>query len=195
MSPQQAASLPIIGGLYHPDVWWVALVNELLGVIVLGGMLLVIYRRYVQKDPQLRTLPADSMVILLLTLVAFSGFPTETFRLLADYATATGAFAPNPAMLPPDKFPLALYDLWGPPWAFAGYLSALALGMLGVIPVVYVIGMVAIKINSAPYPHTQAAWGGITFMMVYLAVCVIIFIVGVWTTLSRKKNEDELVQA
>ena len=71
----------------------------------------------------------------------------------------------------------------------------LALGMLGVIPVVYGIGMVAIKINSAPYPHTQAAWGGITFMMVYLAVCVIIFIVGVWTTLSRKKNEDELVQA
>jgi hypothetical protein len=101
-----------------------------LGLIVLGGMLLVIYRRYVQKDPQLRTLPADSLVLLLLTLIAFSGFPTETFRLLADYTTATGAFAPDPTMLPPDKFPPALYDVWGPQWAFAGYLSALALGML-----------------------------------------------------------------
>lgn len=71
----------------------------------------------------------------------------------------------------------------------------LAVVMLGVIPVVYGIGMVAIKINSAPYAPTQAAWGGTTFMMVYLAVCVIIFIAGVWTTLSRRKNEDEIVQA
>jgi hypothetical protein len=134
MSPQQVASLPLISGLYHPDVWWVALVNEILGVIVLSGMLLVIYRRYVQKDPQLRTLPADSLVILLLTLIAFSGFPTETFRLLADYTAATGAFAPSPAMLPPDRFPPALRDVWGPQWAFAGYFSALALGTLRLGP-------------------------------------------------------------
>jgi hypothetical protein len=134
MSPQQVASLPVIGGLYHADVWWVALVNEVLGLIVLAGMLLVIYRRYIQKDPQLRTLPADSMVILVLTLIAFSGFPTETFRLLADYTTATGAFAPDPTMLSPDKFPPALDDAWGPQWAFAGYLSALGLGMLGLSP-------------------------------------------------------------
>jgi uncharacterized membrane protein len=71
----------------------------------------------------------------------------------------------------------------------------LALVVLGVIPVVYGIGMVAININSAPYAHTQAAWDGTTFMMVYLAVCVIIFIVGVLTILSRRKNEDELDQA
>jgi hypothetical protein len=50
--------------------------------------------------------------------------------LLADYTTATGSFAPDPAMLPPDNFPRALYDAWGPQWAFAGYLSALALGAL-----------------------------------------------------------------
>jgi len=71
----------------------------------------------------------------------------------------------------------------------------LALVMLGVIPVAYGIGIFAIKVNSAPYAPTQAAWGGATFMIVYLAVCGIIFIAGVWTTLSRRKKEDDIVQA
>jgi nitrate reductase gamma subunit len=137
MSPAEAASLPLIGPLYHADVWWVALVNELLGLVVLGGMLLVIYRRYVQKDPQLRTMPADTIIIGLLTLIAISGFPTETFRLLADYTTPAGTFAPSPTMLPPNKFPPVLYDVWGPQWGFAGYLSAWVLGLLKLGPEVW----------------------------------------------------------
>ncbi len=137
MSPEAAASLPLIGQLFHADVWWVALLNELLGLVVLGGMLLVIYRRYIQKDPQLRTLPADSIVIALLTLIAFSGFPSETFRLLADYTTPAGVFAPDPSMLPSDKLPLVLYGVWGPQWGFIGYLSAWVLGALRWSPVVW----------------------------------------------------------
>ena len=137
MSPEAAASLPLIGHLFHADVWWVALLNELLGLVVMGGMLLVIYRRYIQKDPQLRTLPADSIVIVLLTLIAFSGFPAETFRLLADYTTPAGAFAPDPSMLPPDKLPLVLYPVWGPQWGFVGYLSAWVLGALQWSPAVW----------------------------------------------------------
>jgi hypothetical protein len=137
MSPEAAASLPLIGQLFHADVWWVALLNEVLGLVVLGGMLLVIYRRYIQKDPQLRTLPADSIVIALLTLIAFSGFPAETFRLLADYTTPAGVFAPDPSMLPPDKFPLVLYPVWGPQWGFVGYLSAWVLGALRWSPAVW----------------------------------------------------------
>jgi len=70
----------------------------------------------------------------------------------------------------------------------------LALVMLGVIPVAYGIGIAAIKVNSAPYAPSQAAWGGTTFMMVYLAVCVIIFIVGILTTLYRRKKEDDIGQ-
>lgn len=64
----------------------------------------------------------------------------------------------------------------------------LALVMLGVIPVAYGIGVAAIKVNAAPYAPSQAAWGGTTFMLVYLAICVIIFIAGVWTTLYRRKK-------
>jgi nitrate reductase gamma subunit len=134
MSPEAAASLPLIGHLFHADVWWVALMNEFLGLVAMGGMILVIYRRYIRKDPQLRTLPADSIVIGLLTLIAFSGFPTETFRLLADYTTAAGAFAPDAAMLPPERFPFVLHGVWGPQWGFVGYLSALVLGALRLAP-------------------------------------------------------------
>jgi hypothetical protein len=139
MSPMQVASLPLIGHLYHADVWWVALLNELLGLTVLAGMFLVIYRRYIQKDPQLRTMPADNVVIALLTLIALSGFPAETFRLLADYTTPVGVFRPDPAMLSAVKFPAVLYDVWGPQWGFLGYLSAALLGTLRLSPDVWTV--------------------------------------------------------
>jgi nitrate reductase gamma subunit len=137
ISPQEVASIPVVGQLYHADVWWVALLNEALGLVVLGGMLLVIYRRYIHKDPQLRTIPADNIVIILLTLIAFSGFPAETFRLLTDYTTGAGTFAPHPAMLPLDEFPPVLYDVWGPQWGLVGYLSAVVLGVLRLSPNVW----------------------------------------------------------
>lgn len=123
MAPEKAAALPLIGQLFHADVWWVALLNDVLGLIVLGGMLLVLFRRYVRKDTQLRTTRVDTIILVLLTLIAVSGFPTETFRLLADY-TEAGVFSPSPAMLG-EKLPEVLHDVWGPEWGFVGYLGAL----------------------------------------------------------------------
>jgi hypothetical protein len=137
MSPGEAASIPLFGDLFHADVWWVAFVNEILGLVVIGGMLFVIYRRYIEKDPQLRTLPADTVTIALLTLIAFSGFPCEVFRLLSDYTTAAGTFAPNPAMLAPDRLPPVLYGVWAPQWGFAGYHCARILGGFGLSPDVW----------------------------------------------------------
>jgi hypothetical protein len=131
MEPDAVASIPLLGGLFHPDVWWVALLNDILGLIVMAGMILIIYRRYVAKDPQLRTIPADTITIAFLAIIAFSGFPTEASRLLADYTTATGGFHPDPAMLALEQFPPALYSAWGPQWGFVGYASAAALGALG----------------------------------------------------------------
>ena len=137
MSPESVAAIPILGHLFHADVWWVALLNELLGLVVIAGMLLVIYRRRIQKDPQLRTIPADNIVIGLLTLIAISGFFAESFRLLADYTIAAGAFAPDPAMLSPEKLPPVLHDVWGPQWGFVGYLAASLLGALQISPGVW----------------------------------------------------------
>jgi nitrate reductase gamma subunit len=134
MSPAQAASLPLIGQLFHADVWWVALVNELLGLVVLAGMILVILRRYVQRDPQLRTIPADHIIISLLTLVAVGGFLAEAFRLLANYTTPAGLFAPDPSMLSPERFPAVLTPAWGPQWGFLGYGLAWLFGLLKLSP-------------------------------------------------------------
>ncbi len=128
--PEQVAAIPLFGHLFHADVGWVALANEVLGLVTLAGMGLIVYRRYVQRDPQLRTFPGDGLVIALLTFISLSGFPTETFRLLADYTTAGGAFAPDPGLIPAERLPLALHGVWGPQWGFAGYLGARLLGTL-----------------------------------------------------------------
>ncbi len=64
----------------------------------------------------------------------------------------------------------------------------LALIMLGVIPAVYAIGVVAINVNSAPYAPTQAAWGGTSPMLVYLSISAISFVAGAWITINRKKK-------
>jgi nitrate reductase gamma subunit len=137
MSPETIAAIPLFGHLFHADVWWVALLNELLGLVVIAGMLLVITRRYIQKDPRLRTLPADSIVIGLLTFIALGGFLAESFRLLADYTTAAGAFAPDPTLISPERLPPVLYGVWGPQWGFVGYLLASLLGILQLSPGVW----------------------------------------------------------
>lgn len=137
MSPEQVAMLPLIGQLFHADVWWVALLNEILGLAVIAGMILVLYRRYVRRDPQLRSIGADHIIIALLTLIALSGFPAETFRLLADYTQPTGAFSPSPAMLSAERLPLALHGVWGPQWGFVGYVFAQVLGALHLNPGVW----------------------------------------------------------
>jgi hypothetical protein len=72
---------------------------------------------------------------------------------------------------------------------------SLALAMLGIIPVAYIVGIIGIKINSASYAPSQASWGGLTMMMVYLVVCFVTFIIGMWGmyrrtgfSLSPKRN-------
>ena len=52
--------------------------------------------------------------------------------------------------------------------------------LLGVIPAAYLVGGIAIRTNSAGYSSTQAAWGGISPMMVYLGVSLFTFLYGLW---------------
>jgi hypothetical protein len=67
----------------------------------------------------------------------------------------------------------------------------LALPMLGVIPIAYAIGAVGIKLNSAAYAPSQADWGGLPMMMVYMGVCIVTFTAGILVTQSRKKKALE----
>jgi hypothetical protein len=67
----------------------------------------------------------------------------------------------------------------------------LALAMLGVIPAAYAIGTIGIKLNSAGYAASQADWGGMPMMLVYMGICIVTFIAGVWATQSQKKEALE----
>jgi hypothetical protein len=64
----------------------------------------------------------------------------------------------------------------------------LALAMLGVIPAAYIVGMVSIKANSAPYAAPQAAWGGTPMMLAYLSICAISFLAGLIKTRIRAEK-------
>jgi len=56
----------------------------------------------------------------------------------------------------------------------------LALILLGVIPAAYLVGGIAIRFYSAPYTITGADWGGIPMMAVYMSVCLITFLYGLF---------------
>jgi hypothetical protein len=112
-----------------------------LGLALLVGMALVLYRRFVKKDPQLRVNPIDNRIVFLLTAIAISGILTEAFRLLANYTLPSGVFAPAPEMLPPEKLPSVLYPMWGPQWGFVGYGLAWLLGQLQLSPEVWLAAL------------------------------------------------------
>jgi hypothetical protein len=52
--------------------------------------------------------------------------------------------------------------------------------MMGVIPAAYLVGGLAIRFYSADLSNTQAAWGGKPMMMVYMVVCILTFMYGLW---------------
>lgn len=56
----------------------------------------------------------------------------------------------------------------------------LALIMLGVIPAAYLIGGIATHLYSSTYTQTQANWGGIPMVLVYMAVSSLTFLYGIW---------------
>lgn len=68
------------------------------------------------------------------------------------------------------------------------FARGLAMIMLAVIPIVALIGTFAIRFNSAGYLPSQAEWGGLEPMMVYLGICVLTFIAGA-AVMYRQKGE------
>jgi len=52
--------------------------------------------------------------------------------------------------------------------------------MMGVIPAAYLVGGLAIRFYSADFAYSQSSWGGKPMMMVYMAICVLTFLYGLW---------------
>lgn len=88
---------PLVLMLINFDHPVMAFANEFLGLLLLAGLVFIIYRRFVRKDAQLRTIPTDKVVLGFLFVIVLTGYPLEAFRLLADEGTngplqATAAF-------------------------------------------------------------------------------------------------------
>jgi nitrate reductase gamma subunit len=75
----------VLANVDHPIT---ALLNEALGLALMLGLAFILYRRYVQKDPQLRSIAEDNIMVVLLALITVSGYPLEAFRLLAEEVPA-----------------------------------------------------------------------------------------------------------
>ncbi len=102
---------PLVLAITNKDNPAIALSNEILGLIIIVGLVLSAIRRYGQKPAQLRTTGVDTAIIALLALILLTSYPTESFRYLME-----------------DTPPI-------PGWyGFIGYALALALKPLGLAP-------------------------------------------------------------
>ena len=76
------------------------------------------------------------------------------------------------------------------------FARKLALIMLGVIPVIYVIGYYGIEASSESTPPSSARWGGAPALVVYLAISLATFIAALIvmrvTRASRLNTADRL---
>lgn len=78
---------PIVLMLINFDHPVTALTNEFLNLALLAGLIIIVYRRFVLKDAQLRTIVADKVVLGFLFAIVLTGYPLEALRLLADEIT------------------------------------------------------------------------------------------------------------
>lgn len=84
--------LHLILGVHTPFVMAVidknnpimALLNEVLGVIILLGVAIIAFRRYVLRPKQLDTGGPDTAIIVLLVILMLTSYPTESFRYLME---------------------------------------------------------------------------------------------------------------
>jgi len=75
---------PLIEAIVNMDHPVTAVLNEGLSLILLLGLLLIVWRRYVQRDAQLRTRGPDTAILVLLVVIMVGGYMLEAFRFLAE---------------------------------------------------------------------------------------------------------------
>jgi len=60
-------------------IW--SLVGDLAGLVVLIGMIMAVYRRYITKPSRLDTKPIDTFAIVLILVIVITGFTSEAMRI------------------------------------------------------------------------------------------------------------------
>ncbi len=72
---------PLVEFITNKDTPLMALLNEVLGLMILAGMVLTIVRRFIKRPAQLRTTAFDTTTIMILAVIMLTAYPTEAFRL------------------------------------------------------------------------------------------------------------------
>ncbi len=80
---------------YYPTVNPFFFLRDLFGVMVIGGVIMAVFRRYFSPHPRLRTGPKDHYAVIILAIIMLSGFAleglkitshSEFMRMVEDYA-------------------------------------------------------------------------------------------------------------
>jgi len=80
---------PIVEALVDMDHPVMAVLNEGFGLLLLAGLALVFWRRYLQRDAQLRTQGPDNAILVLLAVIVVGGYVLEALRFLAEGVPAS----------------------------------------------------------------------------------------------------------
>jgi nitrate reductase gamma subunit len=116
---------PLVRFVTNKDTPLMALLNESLGLMILAGVLLAVFRRFILRPAQLRTASTDVTTMVLLGIILLTGYPIEAFRLIMDGtppALAWYSFIGYPLSLAIQ--PLALdWPLWHY-WTFMAHIAA-----------------------------------------------------------------------
>jgi nitrate reductase gamma subunit len=75
---------PLVLAIMNKDNPFIALANETLNLVACLGLGLVVYRRWGRREAQLLNAAPDLAILALVATLLVSGYPLESFRLLAE---------------------------------------------------------------------------------------------------------------
>lgn len=153
--------IPWIGMWVNPDHPITALLNEIGAVLMTGGLLYFLIRRYAFPSPQLRTGPLDTWMIIGLGLILFTGWITAIVRLNSSHVQQPGYFSflayPLAQVFRGLRLPWdGLHDVM---YVFHGWLTSLVIVYIPFSKFLHVIaGALVTMINQMNEDAARLGW-------------------------------------
>lgn len=144
-----------------------AFLNEFGGLVVMVGLMIVIVRRYVIRELDMRTRMVDMQIIVLLVVIMISGYLAEICRLSFEFeelpATAAYAFIGYPVASLVRTAPLAWADLHDWLFLFHAIFSSVVVAYIPFSKFFHAVaGAIIATVNSLPREETRSVPAGVT---------------------------------
>lgn len=150
-----------IGMWVHPDHALTAVLNEIGAVLMTGGLLYFLFRRYASKAGQLRTGPMDTWMIIGLSLILLTGWITAIVRLNSSHVEppAYFAFISYPLALLFKGLPLPWDPLFDVLYVLHGLLTSVVIVYIPFSKFMHVIaGALVTMINQMNEDVARLGW-------------------------------------